>query len=71
MGTDDGGFGGGGGLAEVSVMTFPPQAGSNSSAKIMGEIRSITTDLAGPNLEISLRNLGVLCVSAVNICVKA
>src|SRR6185369_8186734 len=38
----EGGFGGGGGgLAEVSVMTLPPQA-EMRRARIMGEIRSIT-----------------------------
>jgi hypothetical protein len=43
MGTDDGGFGGGaGGFADVSVITLPPQAGSDSNrAKRMGEIRSM------------------------------
>jgi len=41
MGTDDGGgFGGGDdGLADVSVITLPPQAGSKRRAKMMGEIR--------------------------------
>jgi hypothetical protein len=41
MGTDAGGLGDDGGLADVSVITLPPHAGSNSRAKMMGEIRSI------------------------------
>jgi hypothetical protein len=41
MGTDAAGLGGGGGLAEVSVITFPPHAGSNNKIRNMGEILSI------------------------------
>jgi hypothetical protein len=46
IGTDEGGFGGGGGFADVSVITLPPHEGSDSRrAKIMGEIRSIRKSL--------------------------
>jgi hypothetical protein len=41
-GTEEGGFGGGGGLASVSVITFPPQAAVvNKRAKMMGESLNI------------------------------
>jgi hypothetical protein len=38
MGTELGGFGGSGGLAEVSVMTLPPQDVIRMRIRMMGEI---------------------------------